>query len=113
MQSRYAYLLHLLLWTLPILAMQLLLLVRHERARAPAVLRAVCVPALVVGAYLSVADHLAIERGLWRFGEGRHLGLYVGVVPIEEVLFFFITSFLVALGLALFTALLRPAERAA
>lgn len=110
METRWAYLLHLLVWTLPVIGIQLALLVGHYKARSGAVLRAVLPPALVVGVYLSVADHLAISTGIWNFGAGRHLGVYVGVVPLEEVLFFLITSVLVSLGLALFTALWRTRE---
>ncbi|MCY1044597.1 lycopene cyclase domain-containing protein [Corallococcus sp. bb12-1] len=110
METRWAYLIHLLGWTLPVIGIQLALLVNHYKSRAGEVLRAVLPPALVVGVYLSIADHLAISTGIWNFGAGRHVGVYVGVVPLEEVLFFLITSVLVSLGLALFTALLRLDE---
>ncbi|MBJ6761503.1 lycopene cyclase domain-containing protein [Myxococcaceae bacterium JPH2] len=113
MGSRWAYLIHLLAWGLPVIGLQLFFLWRHHGARTGAVLRAVLPPAFGVGVYLSVADHLAISTGLWRFGEGRHLGWYVGAVPLEEVLFFLLTSALVSLGVALFTALARGEARAA
>lgn len=51
--------------------------------------------------WLVAADHLAIDAGIWRFGAGLHLGVHIGAVPIEEVLFFLVTNLLVALGLAL------------
>lgn len=111
MESRWAYLIHLLAWALPFIALQLVVLIRHFRERTGAVLRAVLPPALVVGVYLSAVDHLAISVGIWRFGEGRHLGVYLGRVPVEELLFFVLTSVLVALGLTLFTALARPGRR--
>ncbi|MBF5042983.1 lycopene cyclase domain-containing protein [Aggregicoccus sp. 17bor-14] len=107
MDTRYAYLVHLLGWGLPVLALQLAALASHYRARTGRVLRAVLPPALAVGTYLSAADHVAIRRGIWVFGDARHVGVYVGAVPLEEVLFFFVTSLLVALGIALFTALLE------
>ncbi|MFB1479192.1 lycopene cyclase domain-containing protein [Corallococcus sp. RDP092CA] len=110
METRWAYLVHLLAWTLPVMALQLAALVHHYKARSGEVLRAVLPPALVIGVYLSVADHLAISAGIWSFGEGRHIGVSVGAVPLEELLFFLITSVLVSLGLALFTALLRRRE---
>lgn len=110
MESRWAYLVHLMAWALPIILVQLALLARHYKERTGAVLRAVLPPAFVVGGYLSVADHLAISVGIWNFGEGKHLGVYVGAVPLEEVLFFVMTSLLVSLGLALFTALLQSRE---
>ncbi|MBN8229417.1 lycopene cyclase domain-containing protein [Corallococcus macrosporus] len=110
METRWAYLIHLLAWTLPVIAIQLAVLVNHYKSRSGEVLRAVLPPALIVGVYLSIADHLAISTGIWNFGEGRHVGVYVGAVPLEEILFFLITSILVSLGLALFTALLRLKE---
>lgn len=110
MESRWAYLIHLVGWAGPLILFQLVALARHYRARTGAVLRAVLPPAFIIGVYLSVADHLAISAGIWNFGEGKHLGVYLGLVPLEEVLFFLLTSILVSLGLALFTALLAPRE---
>jgi lycopene cyclase domain-containing protein len=110
METRWAYLIHLLAWSVPILGLQLGLLLHHYKERSGAVLKAVVPPALVVGVYLAVADHLAIRVGIWNFGEGKHLGVYLGVVPLEEVLFFLLTSLMVSLGLALFTALWRLRE---
>ncbi|SET79947.1 lycopene cyclase domain-containing protein [Stigmatella erecta] len=110
MEGRWAYLIHLLGWGLPVILMQLGVLFFHYRERSWAVLRAVLPPALIIGVYLSVADHLAISAGIWNFGEGKHLGVYVGMVPLEEVLFFLMTSVLVSLGLSLFTALVNRRE---
>jgi lycopene cyclase domain-containing protein len=110
MESRWAYLIHLVAWALPFLLVQLFALVRYYKERSGAVLRAVLPPAFIVGSYLSVADHLAISAGVWNFGEGKHLGVYLGAVPLEEVLFFLMTSLLVSLGVALFTALLDRKE---
>lgn len=105
METRWAYLIHLLAWSLPFIGLQLGLLLWHFRERSGRVLRAALLPAFVVGLYLALADHLAIREGIWSFGEGKHLGLYVGAVPLEEVLFFLLTSVMVALGLTLFTVL--------
>jgi lycopene cyclase domain-containing protein len=110
METRWAYLIHLLAWALPFILLQLAVLAHHFRSRTWAVLRAVLPPALVVGTYLSVADHLAIREGIWNFGEGKHLGVYVAGVPLEEILFFLLTSVMVSLGLTLFTALLSRRE---
>jgi len=97
-----AYLTHLLAWGLPVLGLQLAVLAWRYRDRTPAVLRAVLPPALVVSAWLVATDHLAIRAGVWEFGEGKHLGIYLGAVPLEEALFFLVTNLLVVLGLALF-----------
>ncbi|MBZ4415457.1 lycopene cyclase domain-containing protein [Myxococcus sp. RHSTA-1-4] len=107
METKWAYLIHLLGWALPLIVFQLVVLARHYKQRTGAVLKAVLPPAFIMGIYLSVADHLAISTGIWNFGEGKHLGVYLGLVPLEEVLFFLLTSVLVSLGLALFTALVE------
>jgi lycopene cyclase domain-containing protein len=103
-----AYLGHLLVWALPVLALQLVLLARAWGSRLPLLLRAVLPPALLVTAWLVAADNLAISAGVWAFGPGKHLGLYLGTVPVEEVLFFLCTNLLVAFGLALLTPGARP-----
>ncbi len=102
MSEPNAYLMHLIAWGLPVLGLQLAVLVWRYRDRAPAILGAVLPPALVVSAWLVAADHLAIRAGVWEFGEGKHLGIYLGAVPLEEALFFLVTNLLVVLGLALF-----------
>jgi lycopene cyclase domain-containing protein len=96
-----AYLIYLLAWGLPVLGLQLAVLLWRYRGRTPAILRAVLPPALVTSAWLVAADHLAIRAGVWEFGEGKHLGIYLGAVPLEEALFFLVTNLLVVLGLAL------------
>ena len=110
MESRWAYMIHLMSWALPFILLQLGVIVFYFRERAGKILRAVLVPALVIGVYLSVADHLAIREGIWGFGQGKHLGIYIGAVPLEELLFFILTSVMVALGLTLFSALLARRE---
>jgi lycopene cyclase domain-containing protein len=98
----HAYLGHLLVWSLPVVLAQLALLVRVYRGRVGAVMKAMAVPVVVVTTWLVAADHLAISSGIWRFGEGKHLGILIGRVPVEEALFFLITNVLVAQGIALF-----------
>jgi lycopene cyclase domain-containing protein len=102
MNGPTAYLVHLLAWSLPVLCMQLAVIRWRYREHTGAVLRAVLPPALAVTAWLVAGDHLAIRAGVWRFGEGKHLGVHLGAVPIEEVLFFLVTNLLVVFGLALF-----------
>ena len=103
--GRDAYLVHLLVWTLPLVLAQLGALLWRFRGAAGEVLRGVLPPALLSTVWLSVGDHFAISAGVWRFGAGKHLGIYVGAVPLEEVLFFLLTNLLVAFGLALFATM--------
>jgi lycopene cyclase domain-containing protein len=97
-----AYLLHLALG-LPVLGLELVLLGRVFGPRTLALLRAVLPPALAVTLWLLLADELAISAGVWAFGQGTHLGLYLFHVPLEEALFFLLTNLLVAFGLPLFS----------
>ena len=87
-----------LVWALPPLILQVGvggdLLWQHRR-----LLLAAIVPAV---AYLSVADAIAIHGGIWTISPHQSLGLLlVGVLPVEELIFFLVTSALVACGLIL------------
>ncbi|HUM13777.1 MAG TPA: lycopene cyclase domain-containing protein [Myxococcaceae bacterium] len=109
MNGPTAYLVHLLGWALPVVVVQLGLLAWRYRGHTWGVLRAVLPPALAMTLWLVGGDHLAIRAGVWRFGEGKHLGVYLGAVPIEEALFFLLTNLLVVFGLALFWPRTVPA----
>ena len=101
--GRTAYLVHLLAFGLPVLLLQLWLLGRVWGPRLGALLGCVLPPALWVTAWLLATDELAIASGLWVFGQEKHLGLLLGHVPLEEALFFLLSSLLVAFGLPLLT----------
>lgn len=102
MSERYSYLTHLLGWALPVIAGQSYLLSRIYKGRVAALARLCAGPVLLVSAWLTFGDHFAIGDGIWRFGEEKIMGLYLGRVPVDEVLFFFLTNVLVAQGVALF-----------
>jgi lycopene cyclase domain-containing protein len=91
------YLFHLLGWTLPVILAQWLIgrriLIRN--------LRGVLLPPLAVGAYFSCVDRVAIREGIWIFDPNQILGVRFGGVPIEEIIFFFVTSLLVSQSLIL------------
>jgi lycopene cyclase domain-containing protein len=108
--KRFAYLTHLLAWSLPVLSAQVALLVWRHRGHVRPLLVAISPPVLWVTLWLSAADHWAIGQGLWHFGENQHLGWRVGAVPLEEVLFFLVTNALVAMGLTLFSSVRRAAS---
>lgn len=92
------YLFHLLVWMLPILLIQWALGWRVFLRN----FRAVIIPTLTIGTYFTLADGIAIHQGIWKFDRNQILGIHLGMVPIEEVLFFFLTSLLVAQSLILF-----------
>lgn len=92
------YLSHLLLWFLPVIALQWLVGWRIFLANA----RAILIPTIIAGTYYSLSDVVAIREGIWFFGENQILGVHAGPVPVEEILFFFLTALIVAQAFVLF-----------
>lgn len=92
--SHPLYLPFLLGWALPVLALQWLAGGRHLWRLRQRWLWVV----LALGAYLSLADGVAIAAGIWRFDRPSLLGLWFGPVPLEEVLFYVLTAAMVVQG---------------
>jgi lycopene cyclase domain-containing protein len=101
-----SYLLHLGVWAAPMLALQAAVL-----AWTGGSMRAALVPVAAVTAWLVAADHVAISAGVWHFDEAKILGLRIGAVPVEEVLFFLVTNALIAGGTILLDGLAGPGAR--
>ncbi len=92
--THWLYLPFLLVWALPVLVLQWAVGGRYlwrERRRWPWVV-------LALGAYFSFADGVAITAGVWRFDAASLLGVRLGPVPIEEVLFYLLTAAMVVQG---------------
>ena len=91
------YLLLVVMWAVPVLAVQWLAgpgcLWAHRRLLLTAVGAA--------SLYLSVADAVAIANGIWTISPQRTLGLRLGPLPIEEALFFLVTNAMVVQALVL------------
>ncbi|MDR3574773.1 MAG: lycopene cyclase domain-containing protein [Anaerolineaceae bacterium] len=51
--------------------------------------------------YLSTADALAIHSGTWSINVSKSTGIFIGPLPVEEALFFGITTLLISFGLTL------------
>ena len=92
------YLSHLLVWFLPILALQWVIGWRIFLANG----RAIFWPTMIAGTYYSLSDVVAIGEGIWHFGPDMICGIHIGPVPLEEILFFFLTAWLVAQSFVLF-----------
>jgi len=55
--------------------------------------------------YLALADKLAISSGTWTINPAQSLNLFVfGTLPVEELIFFFMTNLLVAVGVTLLSS---------
>ena len=94
---KWHYFIHLTAWTVPLLAAQWGIGWRIFRRN----LRAVFIPALAGGTFFSLIDQVAVRDGLWTFDPAQILGWHLGRLPLEEVLFFFLTSLLVTQSLLL------------
>ncbi len=100
------YLPFLLIWALPVVALQWLVGWRYlwrERRHWPWIVAG-------LGAYFWLADAVAIAAGVWSFDERSLIGLYLGPVPIEEILFYLLTSAMVVQGFVLFQAAMADKE---
>lgn len=95
MRGHYLWL--LLGWALPLLLGQWLLGWRIFARNW----RPLLFPALLAGVYFTLCDSVAVRQGIWFFDERQILGWRIGPLPIEEVLFFFLTSLLVTQSLLL------------
>ncbi|MEW6286847.1 MAG: lycopene cyclase domain-containing protein [Chloroflexota bacterium] len=116
---KWTYLSITLFWALPAILPQLLFgadILWHRR-------KLVFWSILVPGTYLSLMDILALKETTWSISPSQTTGiLFFGILPLEEVVFFFITNVLIIFGMTLllsaegrarfaeWKALLRPAH---
>ncbi len=86
-----------LAWALPPILIQLLFgldtLILHRR-----LVLLTIIPATL---YLALTDALAIGIGIWTIHPEQSTGIMLGVLPVEELVFFLLTTTLVTLGLVL------------
>jgi len=99
--AKWTYLAIILFWALPPVILQLLFgadILWHYRKL---VFWGSFVPAL----YLSLMDIVALKETTWSISPTQTTGiLFFGILPLEEVLFFFITNVLITFGLTLLLA---------
>ena len=92
--THWSYLPFLLVWALPIILVQWLLGGRYlwrERGFWPWIVLGLCI-------YFSLADAVAIQAGIWHCDTRSLMGLWIGPVPIEEVLFYVLTATMIVQG---------------
>lgn len=103
MPGRYLSL--ILSWALIPILLQLAYGADILLARGRLLLAAVGLPTL----YLWLVDFLAIGWGTWTIDPAQTTGIKLGVLPIEEMIFFLMTNLLIGFGM---TLLLSPASQA-
>jgi lycopene cyclase domain-containing protein len=92
------YLVHLVLWMLPIAVLQW---VAFHKILRPHLKAIIAIP-LALGTYLILTDMVAVHYGVWGFDDRLILGFNPGGVPIEEWLFFYLTALLCVQSFLLF-----------
>ncbi len=107
--SQANYLVHLLLWGGLVFVLQwaigFKILLPH--------LRVIALATLLLGTYLILTDVVAVAFGVWFFDPEQILGFSPLGVPIEEWLFFYLTTALVVQSLLLFLPQRYRLQRAA
>jgi lycopene beta-cyclase len=91
------YLLITFVWALPPIILQLAFgadILWHHRKLVVGVI-------LPIGLYLSFVDALAIQASIWAIDPAQSTGLFIGSLPLEEGVFFFVTAMLITLGMTL------------
>ncbi|HLO15153.1 MAG TPA: lycopene cyclase domain-containing protein [Anaerolineales bacterium] len=99
--TKWTYLSIILFWALPAIIVQFLfgadILWHYRKLVVPVIL----VPAI----YLSLIDMVALKDTTWSISPLQTTGiLFFGILPLEEVVFFFITNILITLGMTLLLA---------
>jgi len=87
-----------LFWALPAILPQIIFgadILWHQR-------KVVTLAILVPGVYLSLMDVFALNDTTWSISPEQTTGiLFFGILPLEEVMFFFVTNILIAFGMTL------------
>lgn len=100
-ETKWTYLSITLFWALPAILPQLLFgadILWHYR-------RLVFWSIAVPGVYLSLMDIVALKDTTWSISSTQTTGiLFFGILPLEEVAFFFITNVLITFGMTLLLA---------
>jgi lycopene beta-cyclase len=95
--KRYKYLFLELAWFLPVIIAQWVFAPHILRSRW----KAIPLVAIPMAIYLSIKDKVALREGTWEIAEDSSTGVKLGDVPIEEIIFFLIASWVSAQGIIL------------
>jgi lycopene beta-cyclase len=96
--SNLEYLIQLLLWIIPIILVEWLFGFRTFLRNATAI----WIPTLLGGLFFSFTNAVAVRERIWFYDRHQTLGIFVGPLPVEDVLFYFLSCLLVAQTFLLF-----------
>ena len=100
-EAKWTYLSVILFWALPPIFVQLLFGADILWHYCKLVFWGIVIPAT----YLSLMDIIALKETTWSISSSQTTGiLFFGILPIEEVVFFFVTNILITFGMTLLLA---------
>ena len=103
----WAYLSYELWWALPVIVVQWIAAGRELwRWR-----RLLAVSVTLATAYLGACDAFALGHGIWSVDPKRVIGVYAGALPLEEFIFYFVTSIMAAQGFVIIAGFLRERKQ--
>jgi putative membrane protein len=103
-QERGVYLGLILVWFIPPIMIQWL----FDPAALFRARRVVLLGALLPAIYFGLVDSFAIQQVIWVISEKNTTGLHLPNLPVEELIFFTLTSFLLSQGMALWHSINKP-----
>ena len=99
----FKYMSLILVWALPPIVLQLLLgwdIIFKNFTKISLLI-------FLTGIYLSLTDFVAISLDIWEINSDYIINLNIGVLPFEEILFFFVTTILITFGTILINYFLK------
>lgn len=104
--QKWFYLGLILTWALPIILLHWFYDAQTLLLQWRWWLAAIAIPTL----YLAVADSIAIHSGIWSIATEFSTGVFLGVLPLEEAIFFLLTNVMVVQGMMLFECFLTSQQ---
>jgi lycopene beta-cyclase len=101
--SHFTYGVFELGWGVPVIAVQWI----AGRKVLFAQWRTLTVSVALASIYLSVTDGIALSQHIWTLHGNRIVGVRIGDVPVEEIVFFVLTNCMVVQSILLVRAFLR------
>ena len=96
--GRWNYLFHLFSWAGLFIIIQYIFGYKKIKKH----LKLIFIPSIFMTIFFSLADSVSIGNGIWGFDPAQTIGTKIGNVPLEEILFFFLTNVLITEAMILF-----------
>lgn len=96
----FTYLGLILIWAIPPILLQLIFGADILWLNRRLLVLAISIPTC----YLWIMDYVSIQTGIWAIDPAQTTGLMLGVLPLEEMVFFLLTNVIIGFGITLMLA---------